>query len=62
MVNVKEHIQTIERALRWFEKIYPSDVFDGSSGDKGVIEVIEIKEGLKRLKKDITSCTPWTES
>ena len=41
MINTLKHFRTVERALMWLDKIYPSDVFDGSSGVKIVDDDIE---------------------
>ncbi len=31
----------------WWDRVYPEDVFDGSSGDEGALEVVRIRKMLR---------------
>lgn len=35
-------------ALGWIDEIYPPDIFDGSSGDEGPVQIVEIRENLRK--------------
>lgn len=44
-------IPAAQAALGWIDDIYPPNIFDGSSGDPGPVQIVEIRENLRTALK-----------
>jgi hypothetical protein len=51
MPEIQATQQLIEMITEWWDKLYPEDIFDGSSGDDGAVFVSSIRELLKKVNK-----------
>ena len=49
MPEIQAVDELIEKVQAWWDKCYPEYLFNGSSGDEGALDVVEIRALLKKV-------------